>query len=85
MIGTYPNLPRRDKSLILVPSDCKSGLLYPLDLSSFTVLAEQSLLWRVSLDILYTVYREFFASGRCVKFSLSPIFAISKTLNEDVY
>ena len=23
--------------------------------------------------------------GRCVKFSLSPIFAISRTLNEDVW
>ena len=31
--------------------------------------------------------REFLAKmtlGRCVKFSLSPFFAISKTLNEDV-
>ena len=31
---TYRNLLRGDKALILVPSDCKSGLLYSLDLSS---------------------------------------------------
>ena len=40
----------------------------------------------------YTVYREFshqeilakMMLGRCVKFSLSPIFAISWTLNENI-
>ena len=39
-----------------------------------------------------TAYREFLGSrnfgkrtlGRCVKFLLSPIYAISRTLNEDV-
>ena len=41
---------------------------------------------------IYTVYRVFsrreilakMMLGRCVKFSPSPIFAISRTLNEDV-
>ena len=32
--GTCPNLVRGDKALILVPSDCYSGLLKSLDLSS---------------------------------------------------
>ena len=38
----------------------------------------------------FTVYWEFFAlgnfgkNGRCAKFLLSPIFAISRTLNEDL-
>ena len=44
------------------------------------------------LNCWHTVYWEFFAweilvkmmLARCVEFSLSPIFAISRTLNKDV-
>ena len=47
---------RGDKALILVPSDCKSGQLQPLDLSSLTVLGKESLLWLISLDIFDTLF-----------------------------
>ena len=37
-MGIYPNLLIRDRVLLLVSSDCKSGLFNPLDLKSLTNL-----------------------------------------------
>ena len=47
--GHCPSLLRSDRVLIPVPSDNKSGLKQPLDLSSLTVWVEHYLLWRVPL------------------------------------
>ena len=60
--GPCPNLFREEKALILVPSDCYSGIPQPLDLSSLTVWPEHSLLWRMSMnifDILFLSPKKF--------------------------
>ena len=49
--GRCPNLCRGDRVLNLLPSDCKSGLLQPLDHSSRADCAEHSFHLWMSLDI----------------------------------
>ena len=55
--GTCPNLLRRDKALIFVPSDCYSRHHQSLDLSSLPDRRSYSLLWRMSL------YNYFWLTG----------------------